>query len=240
VKKTAFILSFLISVQIFACGGAFQLRYFPIGTNDSKVILIETSLNRYWAPDTMGALIETRDRWRGVVTLKSLGKNGIYTTIKIIDTIDILDKDYSKELSVPFSKALSIASALKGFAKAELLSVEFCNFKSDCQLLDLVQDTLTNKLFVITNDQRKIAIEYPAIVEKESESNGGISNMIFKISSIRRLKLLDINLIVIDFLAGEDHNGTSDQPNTPQFSPNNAYPEMVIYHGLNFDAIIWD
>ena len=234
---------FLTTGQLLACGGAYQCRLFPIGTTNDKLVIIETSLNRYWGADTAGVTIETRNRWKGVITLKTMDKQGQLETLQLIDTVDILDRDYSKELKAFFDTAFSISSKLTDFQPADIPTIEFCNFKEECEIIDLISstaDTLTTK----TKDEKEFKISFPQTVIQESETSGGMTNQTFKINSIRTIIIGRHKLIVANFASGEEHN-TDFTTQTKDLQPCESiadcvYKEVTLYHGLSFDAIIWN
>ena len=123
----------IVTGKLFACGESYQYRLFPVGITNDKLVIIETSLNRYWAPDNGITTLETRNRWKGVIMLKTMDKQGKLKTLQAIDTIDILDRDYCIELKPFFDTAFSIASKLPDFQSANNPTIEFCNFKEDCK-----------------------------------------------------------------------------------------------------------
>jgi hypothetical protein len=228
--------------QLFACGGSFQYRLFPIGQSENKIILIETSLNRYWGPDTVGATIETRDRWKGTISLIKITKQGNIELIEILDTIDILDRDYSKELKPYFDTAFQIASKLPDFNIANIQNIEFCDFKKDCKMVDLITSTI-DKLTIRDNEGNDFEIKIPNIIVENSEFSGGMGNQDFKINSIRKLTIGKNELTIIDFASGEEHNTNINKQKENQKQCGNIedciYKEITLYHGLAFDAIIW-
>ncbi|HLU86025.1 MAG TPA: hypothetical protein VKZ45_11155 [Vicingaceae bacterium] len=242
-KKIIQILILLIfSSEIFACGGSFQYRLFPIGQEGQSIIAFETSLNRYWGPDTAGATIETRDRWKGVVSLIRIGNNIKPELIEIIDTIDILDRDYVKELKPYFDIALKKAQEIKDFVIAKNPEIEFCNFKIDCKTVDIIKDT-NEIITVIGVNGGKYEIGYPKTVIDNSEASGEMVNQDFKMNSIRKVTIGKTELIIINFASGEDHNTNFEKQieNQKQCESieNSIYKEVTLYHGLAFDAIIW-
>jgi len=228
--------------QLFACQEAFQYRLFPIGQRINTIIAIETSLNRYWGPDTVGATTVGKDRWEGTVALISLSKQGKYELINIIDTVDILDIDYCKELNSYFDSAIHSASKLAGFEIAPNPSIEFCNYKKDCQTIDLINSTV-EKLAVKDENENKYEIKFPKVITEYSTLSGGMENQEFKINSIRKMTIGKSELIIINFASGEEHNTNFDREikNQKQCTSikKSIYKEITLYHGLAFDAIIF-
>lgn len=243
IKKTFIVIIFsLMTGQIFACGGSYQYRLFPIGIINGDLVIIETSLNKYWDPSA-GTTIVTRNRWKGTITLKKVDKQGQFKTLQFIDTVDILDRDYSKELMPFFDTAYFIASNLTDFQAGKNPTIEFCNFKKDCKTLGLISST-AKMLTVKTNDENEFEIAFPEVVVQQSESSGGIANQDFKINSIRTISIGENKLIVANFAFGEEQNTDFNKQTKFQQQCTSlskcVYKELTLYHGLSFDAIIWD
>jgi len=243
-RQLLIILAILTTGKVFACGGAYQLRLFPIGMTDNKIILIETSFHRYSGPDTSNETTSVRDRWRGTIKLSSLDKKGIYKQIQLVDSLDFPDFNYISEFKKSFKKAIASAQSIHNFVKADKQVIEFCNYKKSCKFLSIKADTTKNQLRVTTLDRKNISINFPEEIINESEAIGGISNQHFSINSIRKIKIGDINLTVVDFATGEENNTdfiTQTKNQEKCSSPIDCiYPEIVLHHGISFDKIIWE
>ena len=235
------LLLLIFSSQVIACGDAFEYRLFPLGQKGEKLVAMETSLNRYWAPDTVGLTLDNRDRWRGVISLVTL--NGSKKElIKVFDTVDILDKNYESELKPFLIVALSEAEKMENFEPYQLNRIEYTNLSKECDSFHITKQS-DDFIKVMSENGEQTKLTYKDDVIRQAAYRGGITGLDFEINSIRYYQVRNRKVAVINFASGEKHNTDIKEhtENQKQFKliENCFYKELTLYHGLSFDAIIW-
>ena len=96
----------------------------------------------------------------------------------------------------------------------------------------------------MTKDEKEFEIVFPQSVIQQSETSGGMTNQTFKINSVRTMIVGKHNLIIANFASGEENNTDFDTQTKGQKQCGSLsdyiYKEVTLYHGLSFDAIIWN
>jgi len=237
------ILLTIFSSEILACADSYQYRLFPIGLEGQSVIAMETSLVRYWAPDTTGIDADTRTRWKGTISLMRLKKGNKPELIETINTIDILDRDYVKELNPYFAITVEKAKNIKDIVFAENTDLEFWDFKLDYKNVFIKKNDQSN-LTINNVNGKELKIDFPHQIIEQSVKTGGIVNQDFKMISIRSIEIGDFEFQIINIASGEEHNTDfikqKERMKKHEQLENAIIPEITIYHGLAFDSIIWN
>ncbi|MEA3495412.1 MAG: hypothetical protein U9R42_05185 [Bacteroidota bacterium] len=204
------ILLILLFLSSYSCGKAYVNKLYPIGFVKSKLIVVETSLDRFWARDTEENPVkrEERTRWKGIILLKELNKNGEFEIIEIVDTIEIIDNRYVDEIRPYFEKAIQKAKSIPYFEIIPEISLTMCNLNKECGNLKLLKQSETTIEIEIGNKKHKN--DFTKIFIENSSPSGGILNQNFKIQSIRELELDEDLYLIIHIASGEIHNSQID------------------------------
>tara|TARA_B100000508_G_scaffold140192_1_gene140459 strand:- start:57 stop:788 length:732 start_codon:yes stop_codon:yes gene_type:complete len=240
--RTIYIFLLLIfSSQVIACGDAFEYRLFPLGQNGEKLVAMETSLNRYWAPDTIDLTLENRDRWKGFISLVTIHESE-KVLIKVLDTVDILDKNYESELKPFLIVAFSEAEKMENFEPYQLKSIEYTNLSKESETYNIIDQT-DDFIKVKSVKGERTDLSYQDDIVREAASRGGIADQEFRMNSIRFYQIRNRKVVVINFTSGEMHNTDIEEQTEDQkqykLIENCFYKELTLYHGLSFDSIIW-
>ena len=243
-RKILIVILLILSFQSsFSCGKAYVYKLYPIGFVNSKLIVIETSLDRFWARDVEDSPVkkEERTRWKGVISLKELNENGELKLIEIVDTIEILDNKYIKQIKPFFKKAIIKAKKIPDFEIISDIKIDYCSLKNKCNEIKLLKQSETAIEIEIQTKKYKSYFSEKFI--ENSLPSGGILNQDFKIQSIRELTFNKVNYLVIHIASGEIHNSNIDLMNTikeTEFTDirKSIYIEPTLYHGLGLDILI--
>ena len=141
------ILLFQLS-ELFACCGAGKLRLFPVGSSESRIVVVSFDLYRRC---DRGEMFE-RFHWRGKVALNYY-QGDTLKEFKVIDsTIDFYQTN-SRDSNVnhllqfydsilpSYHLALEEAKKLKGFEEAELISYKYHKDSLPIDGIEIINDT---------------------------------------------------------------------------------------------------
>lgn len=218
----------LLSQEATACYRAYQLRYFPIGSINNDLLVLELDLVRN---------PRYKNIWEGAITLKIMHDSSTFSEIFKYDSVAIYDSIYSFSLKEYINEAISCADTLSGFLKGEILDIEYCRHKKRSKSLRIISDKDNNlKLFAKKNQVHHV--KYPERVLQEIDFLGALKNQPFRLQSIRKLKIGANKYYIANISTGEIESSKiiTDKIKCSQIE-DCAYKEITLYHGLCFDVI---
>ena len=246
---------FPISNESLACLVASQDRIIPIGTDNNGLVAIEVLCSRYGEGEFGENLL-----WAYKLTLNGYNEDySDYVISKLDSNLRLKEDEIEDFLNEQLDHALTISKDLDGFLPFNPLEVMFCDFQTECTLLELVKQEKEigfrlaneNKLYPIkffsteyTGNIGKKYLDYHYAYSVEGDTVG----LDLRISSIRIYRNLNRELIMFHLSTGQEFKdaGTNLIPPRKEYSlekklvelKDATFKEPILHHGKGFDYYV--
>ena len=141
----------------FACLNTYQLKIFPVGVSQNKIITVDIQIRRTSQVEGNRLLkleLEKTDEWGEMWTLYSYvakyDKNQKLISLTPLDTTFSIGNTYADTLYKTYQRGLKmIATEFTDLEYFKPDYISFCDFQHKCDIVKIQSDTLSNKDFVV-------------------------------------------------------------------------------------------
>ncbi|WP_196888858.1 hypothetical protein [Aureivirga sp. CE67] len=252
-KKTILFLVFtLTTFSSFACREALQLKTFPIGILDDKIIAMDVIIKR---SDPRVRINKEKYKWFLTTYISEYNREGELILVKEMDCIEFLKDDYEDELKELFQNTLdSTKKTYKGLEKLQPKYISFCNYSGNCELL---KKTFEKENFYLKYKKKKYSVHLDNFLNFDKVINTYEGH--YELSSIRVFEAGDVQIVLghlgkghelgLGWLTNDPNKKSEKEGDVVIYVKeekrdldfdsieNSIYTEDLLHHGFGFDAI---